>query len=328
MIISKTPYRISLFGGGTDHKEYYTKMGGVVIGGAINKYLYLSLRKLPVFFDHTFRVSWSKIENVKSIKKISHPVVRELYKFYKIREGLELHYDGDLPGNSGTGSSAAFCIGLIKCLSHLKKKKLSNKELYELGYLIEKHKLKESTGIQDHIFAAHGGFNKIIFNKKKIKINSINISKKKIKDLEDNLIIFYTKIKRSANIIEKSKNFGSIKTISVLNDIKSLAFQAEKELISTTTVNTTIIGDLLNENWMLKKKLSQKVSNNKIDEIYDEAINSGASGGKLLGAGGGGFMLFYCKKNKQKLLKKKLNKFTSLNFKFINSGSEIIENEI
>lgn len=328
MIISKTPYRISLFGGGTDHKEYYIKRSGIVIGGAINKFLYLSLRKLPIFFDHTFRVSWSKIENVKSINNISHPIVRELYKFYKVKDGLELHYDGDLPGNSGTGSSASFCVGLIKCLSHLNKKKLSNKELYELGYLIEKYKLKEATGVQDHIFAANGGFNKIIFNKKKIQITKLNINKKKIKDLEENLILFYTKIKRSANIIEKSKNFKSIKTINVLNDIKSLAFQAEKELLSTSNLTTTGIGELLNENWMLKKKLSQKVSNNKIDEIYDEAINSGASGGKLLGAGGGGFMLFYCKKNKQKLLKKKLNKFTSLNFKFINSGSEIIENEI
>ena len=328
MIISKTPYRISLFGGGTDHKEYYNKMDGLVIGGAINKYLYLSLRKLPIFFDHTFRVSWSKIENVNSIKKISHPVVRELYKFYKIREGLELHYDGDLPGNSGTGSSASFCIGLIKCLSALKKQKIINKKLYELGYLIEKYKLKESTGIQDHIFATYGGLNKIIFKRSKINISRLKISKKKIKDLEENLIIFYTKIKRSANKIEKSKNFSSIKTFNILNDIKSLAFQAEKELISTSNFNTNEIGNLLNENWKLKKKLSEKVSNYKIDEIYNEAINSGASGGKLLGAGGGGFMLFYCKKNKQKNLKKRLNKFTSLNFEFINSGSEIIENEI
>tara|TARA_Y100000591_G_scaffold333225_1_gene374783 strand:- start:2758 stop:3744 length:987 start_codon:yes stop_codon:yes gene_type:complete len=328
MIISKTPYRISLFGGGTDHKEYYNKMNGLVIGGAINKYLYLSLRKLPIFFDHTFRVSWSKIENVNSIKKISHPVVRELYKFYKIREGLELHYDGDLPGNSGTGSSASFCIGLIKCLSALKKQKIINKKLYELGYLIEKYKLKESTGIQDHIFATYGGLNKIIFKRSKINISRLKISKKKIKDLEENLIIFYTKIKRSANKIEKSKNFSSTKTFNILNDIKSLAFQAEKELISTSNFNTNEIGNLLNENWKLKKRLSEKVSNYKIDEIYNEAINSGASGGKLLGAGGGGFMLFYCKKNKQKNLKKRLNKFTSLNFEFINSGSEIIENEI
>ena len=328
MIISKTPYRVSLFGGGTDHKEYYSKMGGIVIGGAINKYMYLSLRKLPVFFNHKFRVSWSMIENVKSINKISHPIVRELYKFYKIKEGLELHYDGDLPGNSGTGSSAAFCIGLIKCLSFIKNKILTKEELYELGYFIEKVKLNESTGYQDHIFSTFGGFNKIIFEEKKIQINKLKINRKKIVDLEENLIIFYTKIKRRASIIEKSKKFSSNRTINILNEIKSLAYEAEKQLLLKSKHDTSEIGNLLNENWNLKKQLSNEVSNYKIDQIYKEAITSGASGGKLLGAGGGGFMLFYCQKNKQKKLKEKLNKFTSINFKFINSGSEIIENEL
>ena len=179
MIISKTPYRVSLFGGGTDHYDYFSKHIGVTVGGSINKYIYISLRKLPVFFKHRFRISWSKIENVKKIENITHPIVRELLKHFKIKDGLEIHYDGDLPGNSGTGSSAAFCVGLIKCLARYTKKNLTKKEIALLAYKIEKVNLKESTGLQDQIYATYGGFSKIIYTKKKFsniknKLKSLN----------------------------------------------------------------------------------------------------------------------------------------------------------
>jgi len=326
MIISKTPYRISLFGGGTDHYSYYSKKGGIVIGGAIDKYIYLSLRELPVFFSHNFRVSWSKIENVKLVKEISHPIVRELYQYFKINKGLELHYDGDLPGNSGTGSSAAFCVGLINCLNTYLKQKLVRKEIYELGYQIEKNKLKESTGIQDHIITTYGGFNKIVFKKNNIQIKKINLKKNILNNLEQNLIIFYSKIKRNAHKIEKSKLIGSKKTIKILDRVKIIAKLAELELSNDGKLDN--IGEMLNETWHLKKELSNKVSNLRLNNIYSEAISAGAVGGKLLGAGGGGFFLFYCKKNNQKKLIKKLNKLTPLKFRFTNYGSKIIENEI
>jgi len=326
MIISKTPYRISLFGGGTDHYEYFSKKGGIVLGGSIDKYIYLSLRELPVFFDHRFRVSWSKIENVTKINNISHPVVRELYKYFNIKKGLELHYDGDLPGNSGTGSSAAFCVGLINCLGNFLKIKMDKKKLYEIGYEIEKIKLRESTGIQDHILASYGGFNKIIFKKKKIYIKKLNIKKSTLDNLERNMIIFYSKVKRRANIVEKSKKIESEKTFKILDKLKSITYNAENELKNSNNIDN--IGKMLDETWNLKKEMSKIVSSPKLDNIYKEAKISGAIGGKILGAGGGGFFLFYCKKKNQNKLIKKLNKFTPLKFKFSNEGSKIIENEI
>ena len=210
MIISKTPYRVSLFGGGTDHYDYFSKHGGITVGGSIDKYIYISLRKLPIFFKHRFRISWSKIENVKKIEDITHPIVRELLKHFKIKEGVEIHYDGDLPGNSGTGSSAAFCVGLIKCLAEYTKIKLSKKQTALLAYKIEKINLKESTGLQDHLYAAYGGFSKIIYKKKSFKISKITNNVKTKKNIENNLILFYTYKNRVAHNIEKKK-FNNLK---------------------------------------------------------------------------------------------------------------------
>lgn len=325
MIISKTPYRVSLFGGGTDHYKYFSKYGGVTVGGSINKYIYISLRKLPVFFKHRFRISWSKIENVKKIENITHPIVRELLKHFNIKDGLEIHYDGDLPGNSGTGSSAAFCVGLINCLATYTNKKLSKKKVALLAYKIEKVNLKESTGMQDQIYATYGGFSKIIYTKKNFKITKITNDKKIKKKIEENLILFYTYKNRVAHTIEQKK-FSNIKNkLKNLDKMKLMAHQAIK---SIKEKDTDKIGLMLDKFWQHKKKLSAKVTNEEIDKYYSTAIKNGALGGKLIGAGGGGFLLIYAKKKYHKKIIISLKKLTPVKFNFTNKGSEIIENEI
>ncbi len=325
MIISKTPYRVSLFGGGTDHYNYFSKHGGITVGGSIDKYIYITLRKLPVFFKHRYRISWSKIENVNKIENITHPIVRELLKYFKIKEGVEIHYDGDLPGNSGTGSSAAFCVGLIKCLAEYTKKKLTKNEIVLLAYKIEKEKLKESTGMQDQIYSTYGGFSKVIYNKKKFYVskitNNLNIKKK----IENNLLLFYTYKSRVAHKIEKKK-FNNLKNkIKILNKMKLIAYKSIK-FIQKNELDK--IGNLLDQFWENKKTLSANVSNKKINKYYLEAKKLGAKGGKLIGAGGGGFLLIYAEKKHHKNIIKKLNKLTPVKFNFSDKGSEIIENEI
>jgi len=325
MIISKTPYRVSLFGGGTDHYNYFSKYDGITVGGSINKYIYISVRKLPVFFKHRFRISWSKIENVKKIENITHPIVRELLKHFHIKSGLEIHYDGDLPGNSGTGSSAAFCVGLIKCLAIYTNKKLTKKEIALLAYKIEKENLKESTGLQDQIYATYGGFSKITFTKKNFKVSKITNDAKTQKKIEENLILFYTYKSRVAHTIERKK-FNNIKNkLRNLNEMKLMAHSAIKYIKEK---DTDKIGLMLDKFWQHKKKLSTNVSNESIDKYYSTAIKNGALGGKLIGAGGGGFLLIYAKKKYHKKIIKSLKKLTPIKFNFTNKGSEIIENEI
>ncbi len=325
MIISKTPYRVSLFGGGTDHYNYFSKYKGITVGGSINKYIYISLRKLPVFFKHRFRISWSKIENVKKIENITHPIVRELLIHFKIKDGLEIHYDGDLPGNSGTGSSAAFCVGLIKCLALYKNIKLTKKEIALLAYKIEKKNLNEITGLQDQIYATYGGFSKIIFTKNDFKVSKITNDKKTQKKIEENLILFYTYKSRIAHTIEKKKFNNIKKKLKNLDDMKLMAHQAIKSIKEKDSDN---IGLMLDKFWQLKKKLSPNVSNKNIDKYYLTAIKNGALGGKLIGAGGGGFLLIYAKKKYHKKIIFSLKNLTPVKFNFTDRGSEIIENEI
>ena len=294
MIITKTPYRVSLFGGGTDHQTFFSKYGGITVGGSIDKYIYISLRKLPVFFKHRFRVSWSKIENVKKIEQITHPIVRELLKYFKIKDGLEIHYDGDLPGNSGTGSSAAFCVGLIRCLCEYTKTKLTKKQVVLLAYKIEKDKLKESTGLQDHIYATYGGFKKIIFEKNDFKVLNISRSKTVKNQIQKKLILFYTNKSRVAHKIEKENLKILKKKKVILQEMKSMSYKSLKYIKNR---KYSEVGKLLNIFWENKKKLSNNVSNKFIDYYYKEALRLGADGGKLIGAGGGGFLLIFAKKN-------------------------------
>tara|TARA_Y200000002_G_C22687543_1_gene666582 strand:+ start:389 stop:1372 length:984 start_codon:yes stop_codon:yes gene_type:complete len=325
MIISKTPFRISFFGGGTDFKDYYENHGGIVIGATINKYCYITLRKLPNFFENKYRFVWNRIELPNEINKIIHPSIKASIKFFKIKEGLEIIHASDLPSRSGIGSSSSFSVGLINCLGKLNRKNFSKKNLANYAINLEQNIMKESVGSQDQIWAANGGFNQINFSKNKYTLNKIKISKAKKDMLSNNLILFFTGKSRYSGIVEKDKIKNIRKKINYYHEIKEYTVKAKK-VFESKNLNTDEIGLMLNEYWHMKKKLSNKVTDNNINSIYHEAISSGALGGKVLGAGGGGFLMFYANDSVQKKLKKKFNKLTAVKIKFFDKGSEVIFN--
>ena len=323
MIISKTPFRLSLFGGGTDFPSYYLKNGGCVVGGTINKYCYVTARYLPNVFDYKHRIVWSRNETVNNIREIYHPTVRSVFKFMNIRKGLEIHYQGDLQKNSGLGTSSAFCVGLFNALYNLENKKVSQKKLSLNAIYVEQKMLKENCGSQDQIWASFGGFNIIRFKKNgSFTVNSIK--KKNLDNLDTNMFLVYTGINRFSEDIEKDKiknldqNFSNLEKINQITN--SFIHQINKD------ITIDLCGHLMNEYWNIKKKLSKKVSNPFINELYKEGLSNGAIGGKIIGSGGGGFLLFCCKKNKQKKFLNGFKKLPIIRFKFTNSGSEIIFN--
>ena len=311
MIISKTPYRISFFGGGSDYPSWYNKYSGSVLSTSIDKHIYITCRFLPKFFDHKYRIVWSKIENVQNIKDIKHPIVKNLLNHLKIKDGLEIHYDGDLPASSGMGSSSAFTVGLINGLYNLLNKKITNYEIAKKAINFEQQVMKETVGSQDQLATAVGGFNKIIFNKN----NKFKIIPKKndnnINHLENNLLLIYTGKKRIAQDVAK-KYSGKLTTTNKKYIDTMVQHVAEGEKIIKGN-NIDDFGKLLHSAWLTKKKLSTHISSPKLDDMYDYVIQRGALGGKLLGAGGGGFFLFYMRSElKKSFLKKKqkINKCT------------------
>ena len=322
MIISKTPFRISLIGGGTDFPEYYKYNKGLVVGGTIDKYCYVSSRFLPSVFDYKHRVVWSKNEVVNNNNEIFHPTVKAVFNYLKITKGLEIHYQGDLQKNSGLGTSSSFCVGLINSIKSLYKEKINKRNLAKIANHIEQKIMREKSGSQDPIWASYGGFNSINFKKNNFKINRLNLKKKNLDNISKNLFLIYTGINKFSHNIEKDKLSKIDKNIKYLDKIYLLAKEFEKKLI--VSKNYDFIGSMLNDYWEIKKSLSKKVSNNKIDEIYDECLNSGALGGKIIGSGGGGFLLIHCKKRNLSKLKKRLNKLAIINFNFTQNGSEII----
>ena len=322
MIITKTPYRISFFGGGSDYPEWFNKHYGEVISSTINKYLYISCRELPHFFRHKYRIVYSVIENVSDINKIKHNAVKQLLSYSKIKKGLEIHYDGDLPSRSGMGSSSCFVVGLLKALSFMKNEKLKNKDLAKKSIFLERNVMFENVGFQDQVAAAYGGFNNIQFSKNTFKVRKIKCSKKFIGNLNENLLLVYTGKARTAEKIVKTfvDKLSKNKKQNIQRILKNVD-QAKKIIRSN---NIDDFGYLLNETWLQKRELSKNVTNNKIDYIYEKGIKSGALGGKLLGAGGGGFVMFYVKKNKKDNFYKSFKQNVIVPIKLSDTGSEVI----
>ena len=326
MIVTKTPYRISFFGGGSDYPSWYKKNGGAVLSSTIDKHIYITCRFSPQYFKQKYRIVWRKIENVKNINQINHKAVRELLKHLKINNGLEIHYHGDLPARSGMGSSSSFTVGLMQALFRIKDVKLNKLELAKKSIYFEQKVMGEVVGSQDQTSASFGGFNKIIFNKN----NNISVKKipftKNIQKLNNNLMLIYTGISRTAEKIANkyANKLNTDKRKSILNILRYVA-QGEKILKSGDIDD---FGRLLHDTWLEKKALSKMISNSKINDIYDNAIKNGALGGKLLGAGGGGFLLMYMKKEKRKNFLKKNKKLTNVPFSFTNSGSKVIFDQL
>ncbi len=331
MIISKTPYRISFFGGGSDYPDWYMKNGGRVITSTIDKHIYISCRTLPRYFRHKHRICYSKIELIKDEKKIKHPVIKCVFDKFKNlikNEGLEIHYDGDFPSRSGAGSSSAFVVGLINTISNHYNKKLSKKELANQSLHLEQKVLQETVGSQDQIAATYGGFNEIIFKRNgEYIVNPLIENNNDLKKLESNLILVFTGVReRSKTANHIAKTYVS-KLDNKRKNIEEIMKHAEIAKILLKNLQFDDFGQLLNETWKLKRELSSSVSTSKLDHVYQLGIKSGALGGKLLGAGGAGFFLFYLPYDKKKQFINSFKQFTCIQFKFEQEGSKIIFNE-
>lgn len=323
MVISRTPYRISFFGGGTDYPDWYREHGGAVLAASIDKYCYLTARFLPPFFEHRYRIVYSKTEDCRAIDEIRHPAVREIIRHTGIDRGLEIHHDGDLPARSGMGSSSSFTVGLLHALNALQYRMASKQQLAMESIHIEQNMLKETVGSQDQVTAAYGGLNHISFLQNgKIHVKPVLISPERLKELNSHLMLFYTGIKRTASDIAES----------YVNDIGARAGQLNLMLelleksISVLTGRSDIcdFGRLMHEAWKAKRSLSPKVSNSDVDSIYEQALSAGAAGGKLSGAGGGGFIQIFAPPECHENIREKLSGLIHVPFRFEFQGSQII----
>ena len=324
MIITRTPFRISFFGGGTDYPSWFREFDGSVLATTINKYCYINMRYLPPFFEHKHRIVYSYIENVKELEEIKHPAVRAIFKELNVNKGLEVHHDGDLPARSGLGSSSSFSVGLINALYALEGKMISKEDLAKSAIYIEQEIIKENVGSQDQISAAFGGFNKISFNKdNSFDVKSIIFPENRREDLHHHLLLFFTGFSRIASEVAESKiaNFKNRET-----ELKRMFSMVDEaiNIIQDTSIPINEFGTLLHQSWAYKRELSDRVSTPEIDAIYDAALKAGASGGKLLGAGGGGFILFFAKPEFHKKIKTALNHLVHVPFEFENTGSRVL----
>ena len=326
MIITKTPYRISFFGGGTDYPPHYRSHGGSVLSTSIDKYCYISLRQLPPFFSHKHRIVYSTIECVNSISEINHPAVRGIFDYLNVTDGLELHYDGDLPARSGVGSSSAFTVGLLHALHAHYGCAKSKRFLFEEAIFVEQEVINEPVGSQDQVACAMGGFNHITFNTdSSILVSPVICDKTRLASLQGNLLMFYTGIQRYSTDITESKlsNIKSSKSKDSLFKMNELTDVALK-IIQDPELDLDQFGYLLHDSWMLKRTLSERVSTDYIDSLYTRGIDAGALGGKILGAGGGGFLLFYVPLDRQAHFKELFSDLVHIDFAFERSGTSIM----
>lgn len=324
MIITRTPFRISFFGGGTDYPAWFQEHGGSVLAATIDKYCYISCRFLPPFFEHKHRIVYSRIENVARIEDIIHPAVRAILGWADCKKGLEIHHDGDLPARSGLGSSSSFTVGLVHALAALEGKYISKDKLAENAIHIEQKIIKEAVGSQDQISAAFGGFNRIEFNRNEtFQVTPVVLTKDRLREFSTHLMLFFTGFSRFAAEVAQSKieNFKNRTT-----ELKLMREMVDESLsiLQNRTAPIEEIGKLLHQSWEYKRSLSGKVSTPEIDHIYEEALRGGATGGKILGAGGGGFLLLFVKPELQPQVRERLKNLIHVPFEFDDSGSKVV----
>ncbi len=323
MIISRTPFRISFFGGGTDYPAWYRAHGGSVLATTINKFCYISCRYLPPFFEHRIRVVYSKIENCQEAREITHPAVREILQHLRIDRGVEIHHDGDLPARSGMGSSSAFAVGLLNALYALKGQIPSVHQLAVESIYVEQKLLKEAIGCQDQVLAAYGGFNHVVFHPNgDISVRPMTLSADRTTELSSYLMLFFTGVSRTASDIAQSY----VQNLESKNHaMRQLSDMVEEGIaILGRSGGLEEFGKLLHEGWLLKRSLSARISTDYIEELYDHARSAGAIGGKVLGAGGGGFMLLAVRPQDQQRVRDRLRNLIYVPFRFEFSGSRII----
>lgn len=322
MIITQTPYRMSFFGGGTDYQPFFQEHGGSVISTTFDKYCFVTVRHLPRFFDYKNQVTYGKIERTNTIDEIEHPAVRNAMKMLDMRE-LRIVYESDLPARSGLGSSSSFAVGMLNGFHALKGKYAGKKQLAEEAIYLERVLCNESGGWQDQIAASFGGLNRVDFHGDDFTVNPIIISKERKKALNDNLMLFFTGFTRmSSDIAETQVKVIKDKTQELL-EMLALVDDGERILTSKGT-DISDFGRLLDYTWKLKRGITSKVSNNTIDDIYNKALQNGALGGKLMGAGGGGFLMLFVPPEKQEHIKKVLSNLLYVPFEFENGGTRIM----
>lgn len=322
MIITKTPFRMSFFGGGTDMPEFFYEHGGSVISSTFNKYCYVHVRHLPRFFDYSSQVVYSRIERVKSVDEIEHPAVRECMKFLDMRE-LIVSYDADLPARTGLGTSSSFVVGMLNAFYALKGKYAGKKKLADEAIHIERDLCNEAGGWQDQIAASFGGFNRIDFNSEGYEVSPVIISPERKHELNDNLLLFFTGFSRLSSEIQNDTKKNIHDKNRQLLEMKSLVDDAER-ILTDRKADLNDFGRLLHETWKLKRQTGNKISTGEIDSLYERAMKAGALGGKLLGAGGGGFLLFYVPRENQRVLIESLRELLLVPFEFENNGTDII----
>ncbi|AVT78116.1 D,D-heptose 7-phosphate kinase [Rhodopseudomonas palustris] len=323
MIITRTPFRISFFGGGTDYPDWYTNHGGSVLATTIDKYCYISCRRLPPFFEHKHRIVYSRIENVASPRDIEHPAVRAVLTWANVVDGIEIHHDGDLPARSGLGSSSSFTVGLIHALYALRGQMASKEMLAQQAIEIEQNVIGENVGSQDQVSASYGGFNRIDFSRSgSIDVSPMVLHPERQRDLQSHLMLCFTGISRIASEVAKSKIANLNKRQDELKRMHRMVDEATNILQGSGPIDE--FGKLLDESWQYKRQLSDRVSTPDIDDLYEAARSAGATGGKLLGAGGGGFMLLFARPERQEAVRNRLNRLVHVPFQFETAGSRVV----
>ena len=321
MIITQTPFRMSFFGGGTDFPDFYREHGGAVISTTFDKYCYVNVRHLPRFFDYSTELSYARTERVKRVEDIEHPAIREAMKHLDMHE-IRLTYEADLPARSGLGTSSSFAVGMLNAFYALKGKYADKRKLADDAIFLERVLCNESGGVQDHIAASFGGMNRINFNAEGYTVNPVIISPERKKLLNRNLMLFFTGFSRFSSDIQVAAEKNLKSKQNQLLEMLSLVDDAEKILTSKTDLEE--FGRLLDYTWQLKRGITDKVSTDSIDAVYSRALQAGATGGKLLGAGGGGFLLFYVDPDKQENVRKALENLLYVPFEFENGGTRVI----
>lgn len=326
MIITRTPYRLSFFGGGTDYNAWFEENGGTVLAAAVARYCYISVRRLPPFFEHKTRVVYSHIESVQDHAAIQHPAVRGCLQYLDFHEGLEIHHDGDMPARSGIGSSSSFTVGLLHALHGLQSRMVDKRDLAEQAIYVEQKLLGESVGVQDQIMAAYGGFRIIELGPgAKWQTQELVTSEEYLKNLQDHVLMGFSGISRTADKHAKAKidNIRQGKTTSELREIQEIASEAVRLVKRKAGVQE--IGRLLDESWQLKRRLAAGLSSDWMDDLYQAALGAGAYGGKLMGAGGGGFFFFLAPPDRHQAVKDALPQVKVwVPFEMDFSGSRVI----
>lgn len=323
MIITRTPFRISFFGGGTDYPQWYREHGGAVLSTTINKYCYISCRYLPPFFTHKNRIRYVEREETQTIDEIKHPSVRECLKFLDIRRGIEMVHTSDIPARSGVGSSSAFTVGFLQGLNALKGKMITKRQLACDAINVEHNLIKENVGVQDQVAVVFGGLNKIMFGgEDEFCVNPITITKEKSELLQSHLMLFFTGFSRDASDVAAEQIKRTMKLKNELYEMKGMVDTAV-DILNSDCCDINDFGKLLHEAWQIKRGLTPMISTDSIDEIYETACRAGALGGKLLGAGGGGFFLFFVEPEIQCKVKEALKNILYVPFRFEKLGSQI-----